>query len=129
MPQYDFDPAGCEIAFGDEQEGLPAWRMDLGRWPCACCCAGGLTAWTCCQLHDDTALAVVMDYKSRVRKLDPTKLHHGLELQLLSYLGVLQHLPAPESRARRESGSCPPEFSTSRSTAVPAGRADRAKTC
>jgi ATP-dependent helicase/nuclease subunit B len=45
---------------------------------------------------DDTALAVVMDYKSSVRKLNATKLHHGLELQLLSYLGVLQHLASPE---------------------------------
>ena len=43
--------------------------------------------------HDDqTALAVVVDYKSRVKKLDATKFHHGLELQLLSYLGVLNQL-------------------------------------
>jgi ATP-dependent helicase/nuclease subunit B len=37
-----------------------------------------------------------MDYKSRPRRLNHTKLHHGLELQLLSYLGVLRHLEEPE---------------------------------
>jgi len=40
-----------------------------------------------------------MDYKSRVRELDAVKLHHGLELQLLSYLGVLKHLPLPREWA------------------------------
>ena len=35
---------------------------------------------------------MVVDYKSRVRQLDATKFHHGLELQLLSYLGVLNQL-------------------------------------
>jgi len=39
---------------------------------------------------------VVMDYKSSVRSLNPTKLYHGLELQLLSYLGVLRHLSNPQ---------------------------------
>jgi len=35
------------------------------------------------------ALAVVVDYKSRGRRLDSTRLHHGLELQLLSYVNAL----------------------------------------
>jgi len=95
MPQYEFDPAVCEIAFDDAQDELPAWRLDLGNGH-ALLLRGRIDRVDLCRLDDDSALAVVLDYKSRVRKLDATKLHHGLELQLLSYLGVLQQLDAPE---------------------------------
>lgn len=93
MPQYDFDPTVSEIAFDDDQAEMPAWRIELGDGH-ALRLRGRIDRVDLCRLDDHTALAVVMDYKSRVRKLDPTKLHHGLELQLLSYLGVLKHLPA-----------------------------------
>jgi len=93
MPQYDFDPAASEIAFDDDQTEMPAWRIELGAGH-ALRLRGRIDRVDLCRLDDHTALAVVMDYKSRMRKLDPTKLHHGLELQLLSYLGVLKHLPA-----------------------------------
>ena len=43
------------------------------------------------------ALAAVVDYKSSSRKLDRLKLHHGLQLQLPTYLAVLEQLP--EARA------------------------------
>lgn len=95
MPQYDFDPTVSEIAFDDDQEGLPAWRIDLGDGH-ALVLRGRIDRVDFCRRDNGTALAVVMDYKSRARKLDPTKLYHGLELQLLSYLGVLQHLPTAE---------------------------------
>jgi ATP-dependent helicase/nuclease subunit B len=92
MPQYDFDPTVSEIAFDDDQAGMPAWRIELGDGH-ALRLRGRIDRVDLCRLDDHTALAVVMDYKSRVRKLDVTKLYHGLELQLLSYLGVLKHLP------------------------------------
>ena len=92
MPQYDFDPAVSEITFDDDQAEMPAWRIELGNGH-ALRLRGRIDRVDLCRLDDHTALAVVMDYKSRARKLDPTKLHHGLELQLLSYLGVLKHLP------------------------------------
>ncbi|MBP9901681.1 MAG: PD-(D/E)XK nuclease family protein, partial [Verrucomicrobia bacterium] len=92
MPQYDFDPTVSEIAFDDDQAPIPAWRVVL-RHSRALRLRGRIDRVDLCRLDDHTALAVVMDYKSRVRKLDPTKLHHGLELQLLSYLGVLNQLP------------------------------------
>jgi ATP-dependent helicase/nuclease subunit B len=95
MAQYEFDPAVCEIAFDDDHGALPAWRLDLGEGH-ALVLRGRIDRVDLCKLDDGSALAVVMDYKSRVRKLDPAKLHHGLELQLLSYLGVLKQLSAPE---------------------------------
>jgi ATP-dependent helicase/nuclease subunit B len=39
------------------------------------------------------AYAVVMDYKSSGKKLDPLFMKHGLQLQLLAYLTVLRKLP------------------------------------
>jgi ATP-dependent helicase/nuclease subunit B len=89
MPQYAFDPRAVEVGFGLEGEPWPGWSLDLnagrrlvlrGRIDRVDLCASELAA---------EALAVVLDYKSRGRKLDATKLHHGLELQLLSYLNAL----------------------------------------
>jgi ATP-dependent helicase/nuclease subunit B len=90
MPQYDFDPTRCEIAFKDGGE-LPAWHFDLGDGH-ALKLNGRIDRVDLLRRPDNTALAVVVDYKSRVRQLDATKFHHGLELQLLSYLGVLNQL-------------------------------------
>ncbi len=95
MPQYDFDPTACEIAFNDTDGALPAWRFELGNGR-ALKLGGRIDRVDLLKRKDGTALAVVMDYKSRVRKLDETKLRHGLELQLLSYLGVLNQLRDPE---------------------------------
>jgi len=41
----------------------------------------------------DRALAVVMDYKSGSRKLDPILIEHGVQLQLLAYLAALRRWP------------------------------------
>jgi ATP-dependent helicase/nuclease subunit B len=95
MPQYDFDPTICEIAFNDTEGALPTWRFDLGDGR-VLKLGGRIDRVDLLKRDDQTALAVVMDYKSRVRKLDATKLYHGLELQLLSYLGVLNQLRDPE---------------------------------
>jgi len=90
MPQYDFDPTQCELGFKDGAE-LPAWRFELGDGH-ALKLNGRIDRVDLLRRADNTALAVVVDYKSRVRQLDATKFHHGLELQLLSYLGVLNQL-------------------------------------
>lgn len=95
MPQYDFDPTACEIAFNDSEGALPTWRFELDAGY-VLKLGGRIDRVDLLKRKDGTALAVVVDYKSRVRKLDETKLHHGLELQLLSYLGVLNQLRAPE---------------------------------
>jgi ATP-dependent helicase/nuclease subunit B len=43
------------------------------------------------------ALGVVIDYKSSARQLDPVLVHHGLELQLLAYLGAIGHFNMAEA--------------------------------
>jgi len=96
LPQYDFDPTACEIAFNDSEGALPTWRLDLGANR-VLKLGGRIDRVDLLKRKDGTALAVVMDYKSRVRKLDETKLYHGLELQLLAYLGVLNQLRDPAS--------------------------------
>jgi ATP-dependent helicase/nuclease subunit B len=94
-PQYGFDPRAVELDFGLRESRLAGWRLDLG---------GGHTLLLrglidrvdlCRPPAGDQALVAIIDYKSTVRPLDKTKLHHGLQLQLLSYLGALRHLQNP----------------------------------
>src|SRR6185369_1553867 len=92
MTQYRFDPHRVEVTFGLEPQGLPPWRiaLDAGH---TLVLRGRIDRIDLCRAEASAAaLAAVIDYKSRPRSLDPIKLLHGLELQLLSYLGVLQHL-------------------------------------
>ena len=96
--QYDFEPAAVELGFGGKAPGdFPGWelaldarhqlvlqgridRVDLWREPGA-----------------DTALCVVMDYKSSQKKLDPLLMRHGVQLQLPAYLNVLRHWREPQT--------------------------------
>jgi ATP-dependent helicase/nuclease subunit B len=87
--QYQFDPAAVEISFGLEERGLPAWRIELDNRH-ALLLRGRMDRVDICSVEETgEALAVVIDYKSSARRLDPLRLHHGLELQLLAYLGAL----------------------------------------
>jgi ATP-dependent helicase/nuclease subunit B len=94
--QYDFDPVQVELGFGGRTDATPAWEIDLGNghrfalqgridrvdlWRDP---AGG------------SALAVVTDYKSGGKKLDPLLVEHGIQLQLLAYLGALRHWKNPQ---------------------------------
>jgi ATP-dependent helicase/nuclease subunit B len=94
--QYRFDPHAVEVSFGLRESLLPAWRIDLGAGH-ALLLRGRIDRVDLCRAaHSDAALAVVVDYKSRGRPFDTVKLQHGLELQLLAYLGVLSHLADPQ---------------------------------
>jgi len=96
MGQYGFDPHKVELSFGLKDDELPAWRLDLdhGR---SLLLRGKIDRVDLCrEPGTNAALAVVLDYKSGGAKLDPVLLQHGLELQLLSYLGVLRHLVNPK---------------------------------
>ena len=96
MSQYEFEPCAAELDFGGEEGGLPAWELDLGAGRrlvfrgridrVDLCPAGG----------GREALAVVIDYKSSLHKLDPVLLKNGVQLQLPAYLSVLRRLPEPE---------------------------------
>ncbi len=93
--QYEFDPAEAELGFGGKNDATPAWEIDLG--------AGHKLAlqgridrvdlWR--KAGDDAALAVVTDYKSGGKKLDNVMVEHGVQLQLLAYLGALRHWKNP----------------------------------
>lgn len=92
MAHYRFDPCAVELGFGIPESPLPAWQVDLG---------GGHSLQfrgvidrvdLCATEEGETALAVVIDYKSSQHKLDKLKMEHGLQLQLAAYLSVLRHL-------------------------------------
>jgi len=90
MPDYAFDPAAVELGFGLPGSPLPAWRLTLAD-------GNGLSLRgriDRVDLHSDDqtgeTFAVVVDYKSSPKKLDPRKIAHGLQLQLLAYLNVLR---------------------------------------
>ncbi|MBI5383672.1 MAG: PD-(D/E)XK nuclease family protein [Verrucomicrobia bacterium] len=92
--QCEFDPYAVEVDFGFEGSPLPAWRLpvDAGH---ALRLRGRIDRIDLCRISDEEALVTVIDYKSRVHPLDATKLQHGLQLQLPSYLSVLRHLENP----------------------------------
>jgi ATP-dependent helicase/nuclease subunit B len=90
MPQYQFDPHAVELSFGLKEGDPAAWRLELDDGK-ALLLGGKIDRVDLCRGPDGrTAFAVVMDYKSSARKLDSLLLQHGLELQLLSYLGALR---------------------------------------
>ena len=53
-----------------------------------------MTAWILCR-DGDARFAVVTDYKSGGKKLDAVLVEHGVQLQLLAYLGALRHWKNP----------------------------------
>lgn len=91
MPQYQFDPTVVELGFGFPNSFLPAWRIPLAAGQ-ALLLRGWIDRVDLCRPNPNSpeTLAVVLDYKSSGRKLDPIKLNHGLDLQLLCYLAALK---------------------------------------
>ena len=97
--QYAFDPTLAEAAF-DHKPGsrLPAWDLPLGPdFPGLKLSLHGridrVDVWR--DPAGETALAVIIDYKSGGKKLDPLLVEHGVQLQLLAYLNVLRHWQNP----------------------------------
>jgi len=90
--QYEFDPAKAEVGFGLDEPGLPAWKIDLGNHH-QLALRGRIDRIDLCR-DGDRSLAVVMDYKSGVRKLDKLLIEHGVQLQLPAYLAALRTWPA-----------------------------------
>lgn len=96
MRQYEFDPQEVELSFGLNPNDLPAWRLPLGdgKYLVLRGKIDRVDLWRA--PGADEALAVIVDYKSSGAKLDPIFMHHGMQLQLLSYLNALLHLPDPK---------------------------------
>lgn len=96
MRQYEFEPRAVELDFGGGEGGLPAWELDLGAGR-SLVFRGRIDRIDLCPLGGGReALAVVIDYKSSLHKLDPVLLKNGVQLQLPAYLSVLRRLPEPE---------------------------------
>jgi ATP-dependent helicase/nuclease subunit B len=93
--QYEFDPVAVELDFGGENSRASAWEINLsstrklvlhGR-------IDRVDLWR--EPNDNSALAVVMDYKSGGKKLDSLLVENGVQLQLLAYLDALRHWKNP----------------------------------
>jgi ATP-dependent helicase/nuclease subunit B len=94
--QYLFDPAQVELPFGYEP-GSPAWAADLGAGH-RLELQGRIDRIDLYRQADaNTALCVVLDYKSSHKQLDTVLVENGIQLQLLAYLNVLRHWPDPHA--------------------------------
>ncbi len=93
--QYDFDPVAAELAFGDEKSLAPAWEIELGDGR-KLALLGRIDRVDLWRGPDKkSALAVVTDYKSGGKKLDPVLVANGVQLQLLGYLAALRSWKNP----------------------------------
>jgi ATP-dependent helicase/nuclease subunit B len=97
MPQYRFDPTAVEVGFGTDRAGaLPAWEIELGDGHRLALRGQIDRVDLFVDSAKQTAFAVVIDYKSGSRQLDPLLLQHGLQIQLPAYLSVLRRLAHPQ---------------------------------
>lgn len=97
MSQYNFEPRAVELGFGKKGE-LPAWELDLGGGH-RLVFSGRIDRVDLCPSRDnpDAAFVVIIDYKSSTQKLEAIKLENGAQLQLPSYLAVMQNLADPKT--------------------------------
>ena len=92
--QYQFDPVKVEFPFG-EDGGPPAWTLELANER-RLELYGRIDRIDLYRPADgESALCVVVDYKSSQKQLDPVLVEHGIQLQLLTYLNVLRQWPNP----------------------------------
>lgn len=92
--QYEFDPALAEFGFGGKDDTVGAWELELGsgRKLALQGRIDRVDIWR--DPGGDSLLAVVTDYKSGGKKLDPLLVENGIQLQLLAYLGALKRWSA-----------------------------------
>jgi ATP-dependent helicase/nuclease subunit B len=96
MEQYQFDPAGVELPFGGGQpNALPAWELDLGGGHRLALRGQIDRVDLCADPASGEAHCIVVDYKASERRLDSLLMRHGIQLQLMAYLGVLRRLERP----------------------------------
>ena len=93
--QNEFDPVAAELDFGAKASPQTVWEINLadGR---KLALRGRIDRVDLCRdKNTGDALAIVLDYKSSVKKLDTLLVEHGVQLQLLAYLNVLRHWKNP----------------------------------
>jgi ATP-dependent helicase/nuclease subunit B len=89
--QYEFDPAAVELSFGEPDSPAPAWEVDLGSGR-KLALRGRIDRVDVSRASDgQSALAVVLDYKSSGKKLEAVFLENGVQLQLAAYLNALRN--------------------------------------
>ncbi len=92
MEQYEFDPTAVELGFGGEQDTVGPWHVKLDEGRLAF--VGKIDRLDLHRAPNQIAApTVVIDYKSSGKKLDPVLMHEGVQLQLLTYLNVIEKLP------------------------------------
>ena len=95
--QYDFNPAAAEIGFGGPADATGPWEIPLEAG-CRLALQGRIDRVDLSRAAGDAvAQAVVIDYKSGSRRLDPLLVANGVQLQLLAYLGALRHWKNPRA--------------------------------
>jgi ATP-dependent helicase/nuclease subunit B len=93
--QNEFDPVAAELDFGSKESPQTAWQIDLDQ-NLKLALTGRIDRVDLCADENDGAAAIVLDYKSSQKKLDPIFVAHGIQLQLLAYLNVLRHWKNPK---------------------------------
>ena len=92
MDQYEFDPHTVELGFGGPNDPVGPWTVALDSGRIAF--MGKIDRLDVHPSEDiQGADAVIIDYKSGGKKLDPILLYNGVQLQLLAYLNVVSRLP------------------------------------
>ena len=98
MEHYGLDPKWIEADFGMTEDGTPGLELPVmeGR---TVYLRGRVDRIDVSTADDAGAgFAVIVDYKSSSRKLEPLKMEHGLQLQLLAYLAVATRVPEAAAR-------------------------------
>ncbi|HVU07997.1 MAG TPA: PD-(D/E)XK nuclease family protein [Verrucomicrobiae bacterium] len=94
--QNEFDPVAAELDFGSKESPQTAWEIDLDDGY-KLALTGRIDRVDLFRQENQSALAVVIDYKSSQKKLDAILVAHGIQLQLLAYLNVLRHWKNPRA--------------------------------
>ena len=104
MKHYPYEPRAVELSFGQKDSLLPPWRLPI-RQDAAFVFQGVIDRLDFLEREDGPTLAVIIDYKSSLKKLDPTLSWNGLQLQLPVYLNVLRQ---PEVASKLDQTSIRP---------------------
>lgn len=90
---YSFDPEYVELGFGLQDTNHEAYKVEVNRNKTLYLCGRIDRIDVCLPEESESALAVIIDYKSSLKKLDNVLLKNGLQLQLPLYLLVANQLP------------------------------------
>jgi ATP-dependent helicase/nuclease subunit B len=102
MRQYRFEPAEVELSFGLARASLPAWRIEASDGY-ALALRGSIDRVDLFRPpRSKNTWCVVMDYKSRGKKLDEVFMAHGIQLQLPGYLAALVGIQGVEGFLRAQ---------------------------